>query len=180
MEHILNNFNLLVSTSRFNEVNAKAEIWFTLLMCGDKYPIISAMKYPGLITAATNIDKKEVIQKIKKLLERDPDFFQFILKIVPVDYVCETQLNIIKDFVEKYYAFYLNKEDSFKIELNRRKNEIIERDTFIEAVAKIINNRVDLDNPDKILRIELLGNVCGISFLNPDDIIIIHNKYNQI
>jgi len=175
----LNNFNLLVSTSRFNEVNAKAEIWFTLLMCGDKYTIISGIKYPGLITAATNVDNKEVILKIKKILEKDSNFFQFILKIIPIDYVCETKLNVIKEFVEKYYPLYLNKEDSFKIELKRRKNEIIERDTIIESVAKIINNRVDLENPDKIIRIELLGNVSGISFLNPDDIIIIHNKYNQ-
>lgn len=175
----MNNFNLLVSTSRYNEVNAKAEIWFTLLMCGDTYPIISGIQYPGLITAATNIENKGVIQKIKKILEKDSHFFQFILKIVPIDYVCETKLNIIKDFVEKYYPLYLNKEDSFKIELNRRKNEIIERGSFIEAVAKVINNKVDLDNPDKILRIELLGNVSGISFINPDDIIIINNKYNQ-
>ncbi|MHA1461338.1 MAG: THUMP domain-containing protein [Promethearchaeota archaeon] len=175
----MNNFNLLVSTSRFNEGNAKAEIWFTLLMCGDKYPIISGIKYPGLITAATNIDSKEVILKIKKILEKDSNFFQFILKIIPIDYVCETKLNVIKDIVEKYYPLYLNKDDSFKIELKRRKNEIIERDAIIESVAKIINNRVDLDNPDKTIRIELLGNVSGISFLNPDDIIIIHNAYNQ-
>ncbi len=175
----MNNFNLLVSTSRFNEVNAKAEIWFTLLMCGDKYPIILGIKYPGLITAATNIDNKDVILKIKKILEKDSNFFQFILKIVPIDYVCETKLNVIKEFVEKYYPLYLNKEDSFKIELKRRKNEIIERDSIIESVAKFINNEVDLDHPDKIIRIELLGNVSGISFLNPDDIIIIHNKYNQ-
>jgi len=148
-------------------------------MCGDKYPIISGIQYPGLITAATNIENKEVTQKIKKILKKDSNFFQFILKIVPIDYVCETKLNIIKDFVEKYYPLYLNKENSFKIELNRRKNEIIERGPFIEAIAKVINNKVDLDNPDKILRIELLGNVSGISFINPDDIIVIKNKYNQ-
>jgi len=175
----LNNFNLLVSTSRFNEVNAKAEIWFTLLMCGDTYPIIQGIKYPGLITAATNLDTKEVIRKIKEILENDSSFFQFILKIVPIDYVCETKLKVIKDFVEKYYPLYLNKEDSFKIELKRRKNEIIERDAIIESVAKIITNRVDLDNPDKIIKIELLGNVSGISFLNPDDIFVINNKYNK-
>ena len=160
-------------------MNAKAEIWFTLLMCGDKYPIILGIKYPGLITAATNVDTKEVIRRIKKILEKDSNFFQFILKIVPIDYVCETNLNVIKDFVEKYYPLYLNEEDSFKIELKRRKNEIIERDAIIESVAKIITNRVDLDNPDKIIRIELLGNISGISFLNPDDIFLIHNKYNK-
>ena len=175
----MNNFNLLISTSRFNEGNAKAELWFTLLMCGDKYPIISGVKYPGLITAATNIDNREVIKKIKKILEKDPDFFQFILKIIPIDYVCETKLNVIKEIVEKYYAYYLNKNSSFKIDLKRRKNESIERDTIIESVAKIINNNVNLDNPDIIIRIELLGNISGISFLSPDVIITIPNKINQ-
>ena len=175
----MSNFNLLVSTSRFNEMNAKAEIWFTLLMCGDKYPIILGSNYPGLITATTNINNKEVMLKIKTILEKDSDFFQFILKIVPIDYVCETNLNVIKTFVEKNYPLYLNEDDSFKIELNRRKNENIERDIIIKSVAKLIHNKVDLDNPDKILRIELLGNVSGISFLNPNDDIIIQNKYNQ-
>ncbi len=69
--------------------------------------------------------------------------------------------------------------DGSKTEQMRKKSKILERDPFIEAVANIIHNKVNLDNPDKILRIELLGNVSGISFLNPDDIIIIHNKYNQ-
>jgi len=161
-------------------VNAKAEIWFTLLMCGDKYPIIQGIKYPGLITAATIVDTKEVIRKIKKILENNSNFFQFILKIIPIDYVCETNLSVIKDFVKKYYHLYINEEDSFKIELKRRKNEIIERDAIIESVAKIITNRVNLDNPDKIIRIELLGNVSGISFLNPDDIFVINNKYNKL
>ena len=174
----MNNFNLLISTSRFNEVNAKAEIWFTLLICGDKYPIILGIKYPGLITATTNIDNKDFIFKVKKILEVDRDFFQFILKITPIDYVCETNVKVIKDIVEKYYPLYLNQEDSFKIELKRRKNKSVDRDTIIKSVAKIINNKVDLENPDKILRIELLGNVSGISFLNPDDKIIINNKFN--
>ena len=175
----MNKFNFLVSTSRFNEVNAKAEIWFTLFMCGDKYPIISGTNYPGLITAATNIDNREIILKIKEILEKDSDFFQFILKIVPIDYVCETKLNVLKEIVEKYYPLYLNKNDSFKIELNRRKSEIIDRDILIETIAKVFNNKVDLDNPDRILRIEILGNVSGMSFLNPDDIFVIKNKYND-
>ena len=175
----MNNFNLLISTSRYNETNAKAEIWFTLLMCGDKYPIISGLKYPGLITALTNIDCKEIIYKIKKIIENDSNFFQFILKIIPIDYVCETNIKLIREFVDKYYSIHINEDQSFKIELIRRKNELVERNTVIESIAKIVNNKVNLDNPDKIIRIEILGNVTGISFLNPDDLIRIKNKFNK-
>jgi len=149
-------------------------------MCGDNYPIISGIKYPGLITALTNIDSKEVIYKIKKIRENDSNFFQFILKIIPIDYVCETNIKIIKEFVDKYYRIYINEDQSFKIELIRRKNELVERDTVIESIAKIINNKVNLDNPDKIIRIEILGNVTGISFLNPDDLIRNSNKFNKL
>ena len=175
----MNNFNLLISTSRYNETNAKSEIWFTLLMCGDKYPIISGLKYPGLITALTNIDSKEVINKIKKIIEKDSNFFQFILKIIPINYVCETNLKIIKEFVDKYYRTNINEDQSFKIDLIRRKNELVKRDTVIESIAKIVNNKVNLDNPDKIIRIEILGNVTGICFLNPDDLIRINNTFNR-
>ena len=57
----MNNFNLLASTSRFNEKNATAELWFTLLMCGDAFPIISGIQFPGLITALTYLNPKIVI-----------------------------------------------------------------------------------------------------------------------
>ncbi|MFX0075287.1 MAG: THUMP domain-containing protein [Candidatus Hermodarchaeota archaeon] len=174
----MNNFNLLVSTSRFNETNAKAELWFTLLICGDKYPVISGIKYPGLITAATSISSKDVIRKMKKILETNPTFFQFILKIIPIDYVCDTKVKVIKEIVELYHDHHMNETHSFKIELNRRKSKDIERDTLIESVAKSLNNNVNLDNPDIILRIELLGNICGISFLKPNEIITVSNKNN--
>ena len=167
----LKNFNLLVSTSRFNEINAKAELWFTLLICGDDYPIISRLNFPGLVTGLTNLSIKEVVLKIKKILEKDPYFFQYILKIIPIDFVCETNSQVINQLVELHYRDYLNDTDSYKITLKRRKHEQIERVNFIQKLAKSIPNKVDLENPDKFIRIEILGNICGISFLSKEDII---------
>ena len=167
----MNNFNLLVSTSRFNEVNAKAELWFLLLICGDKYPIISNIEFSGLITAFTSLNAKEVIVKVKEISEKDPNFFQFILKIIPIDYVCETNVGTIKEVIQKHREEYITQEESFKILLKRRKNENIDRNSFIESIAKLIENKVDLTNPDKIILIEILGNICGIAFLKNDQII---------
>jgi tRNA(Ser,Leu) C12 N-acetylase TAN1 len=167
----LKSFNLLVSTSRYNEINAKAELWFTLLLCGDDYPIISRLNFPGLVTGLTNLSTRKVVLKIKKILEKDPYFFQFILKIIPIDFVCETNSQIINQLIDLHYRDYLNITDSFKISLKRRKHEQIDRTNFIQKLAKNIPNKVDLENPDKFIRIEILGNICGISFLSKDDII---------
>ncbi len=167
----IKNFNLLISTPRYNEIEAKSELWFTLLMCGDTYPIISGIPFPGLITAFTNLDIKKVISKIKKILQKNPEYFQFILKIVPINFICETDVKIIKYLIDKNYKNFIKKKDTFRITLKRRHHESIERSNFIDIIAKNIKNDVNLDNPDKIIRIEILGNICGISFLKKNDII---------
>jgi tRNA acetyltransferase TAN1 len=144
-------------------------------MCGDTYPIISGFRFPGLITALTNLNPKHVISKIKKIQKEDPYFFQFILKIIPIDFICETDTKIIKQIIQENQKNYISRHDSFKISLKRRHHEKIERINFIETIAKVIDNKVDLENPDKIVRIELLGNVSGVSFLTKNDIIRIKN-----
>ena len=123
----MKNFNLLISTSRYNETEAKSELWFILLMCGDTYPIISGIQFPGLIVGFTNLDPKKVIAKINKILERTPNFFQYILKVVPIDFICETDPNTIKQIIQKNKKEFINKEESFRITLKRRKHEKIER-----------------------------------------------------
>jgi len=176
----MKNFNLLVSTSRFNEINAKAELWFMLLMCGDKYSIISNLEFSGLITALTVIKNNSIISMIKKILQEDPDFFQYILKIVPIDYNCATSVQIISEIVKTHYREYISKKEKYMIKLNRRNHDEIKRDELISSVAKGIENEVNLEHPDKIVRIEILGNFCGISFLKPGDIIKIRNKVRII
>ncbi len=167
----MNNFNLLVSGPRFNEINSKTELWFVLLMCGDKYPIIFDLEFSGLIAASSTIDGKEIVLKIKDILKKNSNFFQFILKIVPIDFICDTDTKVIAQIVQQHYREYIDPKDSFRIELKRRNNDLIDRNIFIENIAKIIDNQVNLDFPDKIIRFEMLGNLCGVTFLKPDEII---------
>ncbi|MFX1514177.1 MAG: THUMP domain-containing protein, partial [Promethearchaeota archaeon] len=159
----MKNFNLLISTSRFNETNASTEMWFTLLICGDNYPIISKLTFPGLISVLTNIDAKKAIRKIQQILRKDPHYFQFVLKIIPIDFICETNIKIITNLIQNHSKTFIKEGDSFKIMIKRRKHEKIERNLLIERIASNINNKVDLDNPDKIIRLEVLGNFCGVS-----------------
>jgi len=173
----MKNFNLLISTSRFNETNAIAELWFTLLTCGDKYPIINNLEVSGLITALTNLNAKEVIKKVKNIRRDDPHFFRYILKMIPIDFVCETNIQVISKIVENHYKEFISDENSFRITLKRRNNDLIERETFIKIIADKIDNNVDLTNPDVDIRFEILGNTCGISFLKPEE--ILKSEYQQ-
>lgn len=147
-------------------------------MCGDTYPIISGIQFPGLITALTNMNSKQVISKIKKIQKKRPHFFQFILKIVPIDFTCETDIKTIKYIIQENHRDFLNERESFKIILKRRHHEKIEREHFIETIASDLDYKVDLEHPDKIIRIEILGNISGISFLKESEVIRVKNGYN--
>jgi tRNA acetyltransferase TAN1 len=41
---------------------------------------------------------------------------------------------------------------------------------IIKELAELIDQVVSLENPDKIVRIEILGNQAGISVLKPEEI----------
>ncbi len=173
----MHNFNLLISSPRYNEMNTKAELWFTLLICGDKCPIISDLEFQGLITAFTYIDEFKIINQIKEILKNEPYFYNYILKIIPIQFICETNVKLITKVIEENYSRFLADNQSFRIKLKRRKNKLIKREGFIPTITRNINNPVNLKNPDKIIRIEMLDNITGISFLNQGDIIKPNNSY---
>ena len=104
-------------------------------------------------------------------MKKNPRFFQYILKIIPIDFVCETNTKILSNLIQDHYKTFIQEKDSFKIVLKRRKHEKIERNTLIERIALGIHNKVDLENPDKVIRIEIFGNFSGVSFLEKKDII---------
>jgi len=135
------------------------------------YPIISGTQFPGLIVALTNLSTEKVVTKVKEILDKNPVFFQFILKIVPIEFICETDTKTIKYIIQENFKKFITEKDTFKITLKRRHHEKINRTNFIKEVAKNIENKVNLEKPDKIIRIEILGNISGISILNKNDII---------
>ena len=54
--------------------------------------------------------------------------------------------------------------------LNRR-HSTLDPKVIVEEVARKVERRVDLDNPDKIILVEVLGSRTGVSVITPDDII---------
>ncbi len=82
------------------------------------------------------------------------------------------------DEIEKYVLSQIDQirdNEKYKIIVNKRRihNEKIE---IIEKIAKNINKKVDLEHPDKIIRLEIIGKYTGISILKEDDVFSIGKK----
>jgi tRNA acetyltransferase TAN1 len=55
--------------------------------------------------------------------------------------------------------------------LLEKRNSDISSQELITKIAKNIKNKVSLENPDKIIQIEILGGITGMSILKKSDIL---------
>jgi len=166
---VMEDFNLLISTSRGNENNACSEIWFLLGELGDRESLVDRTEVSGLIVAKTNLDPFKAVEGLRNLLKERPREFRYVLKVLPIEIVVRTRIEEIKRAAAKLHHKILENE-TFRVTVEKRHSNISTRD-LIEAAVENLDRKVDLSNPDKIILIEVLGRLTGISVIKPNDIL---------
>jgi len=166
---MLRDFNLLATTSRGNERDACSELSYLLDEIGDSTPNVEKTGISGLITAKTAINPFEVIEKLRKILHERPYEFRYTLRIIPIEKVVHTDLEKIQR-VARELTSKIEENETFRITLEKRFTAMPSRN-IIKEVAANIERKVDLSKPDKILLIEVVGGLTGISLIKPDGIL---------
>ena len=167
---MINDFNLLATTSRGNERPMCNELLFLLKEAlGDAEAETSKTKIRGLIVAKTTLDPVVVIEKLRVILNERPYEFRYALRIVPIERVVPTDLEEIKRVTQELAA-RIGEQETFRVTVEKRFTALHSKD-IIEAAASDIKRKADLENPDRILVIEVLGALTGISLLKPSDIL---------
>jgi tRNA acetyltransferase TAN1 len=123
----------------------------------------------GLVVAKTYLDPVEVIEKFRIILQEKPYEFRYSLRIIPIQKVVHTDLEEIKVAAEELTST-MNEKETFRVTVEKRFTNIHTRD-LIEAVATEVKNKVDLDSPNRVLLIEVVGGYTGISLVKPTQII---------
>jgi len=171
---MLRDFNLLITTTRGNEEEACSEIWYLLDEIGDKAPVVDKTGVAGLVAAKTAFNPFEVIKKFREILKQRPYEFRYTLRVIPIEKIIRTDLNEIQR-VATEMSEKIEENESFRVTLEKRFTQLSTRDV-IEAAAANIERKVDLTAPDKILLIEIVGGLTGISVIKPDDILSVSKE----
>jgi len=168
---MLRDFNLLATTSRGNERDACSELWYLLGEIGDSAPNVEKTGVSGLIAAKTSFHPFGVIEKLRRILLERPYEFRYTLRIIPIEKVVRTDLGEIQR-VATELSSKIGENETFRVTVEKRFTAMPSRN-IIEEVAADIERKVDLSKPDKILLIEVVGGLTGISVIKPDDVISI-------
>lgn len=161
-------FNLLVTTHRNMETEASSEMHALLAELGDEGSEIDYTNVSGLLTARTNLEPLEVVQKIRKMVLDEPWKLRYVLRLIPIEVVVNTDLDSIKDTALKL-ASRIKDNETFRVTVEKRRSDIPSTD-IIEAVASVIDREVSLKEQDWIVLVEIIGKETGISVIKPDSI----------
>jgi tRNA acetyltransferase TAN1 len=157
LKTLLKDFNLLATTSRGNERQMCSELSYLLKEeIGDSAPVVGKTGIRGLVAAKTAFDPYE---------------FRYALRVIPVERVVRTDLDEVKRAATELAAA-IGENETFRVTVEKRFTSLHSRD-LIEAVATGIGRKVDLENPDKILLIEVLGGLTGMSLIKPSDVLAV-------
>jgi len=168
---MLRDFNLLATTSRGNEDDACSELWYLLGEIGDSAPTVDRTGVSGLIAAKTAFDPFDVITEFRKILHERPYEFRYTLRIIPIEEVVRTDLGEIQRAAMKLSS-KIGEDETFRVTVEKRFTETSTRD-IIENAAANIERKVDLNNPDKILLIEVIGGLTGVSVIKQKEILAV-------
>ncbi len=161
--------NLIVTCARRLEREAAGELGGILEGLGDAGHAISITRMPGILTAETGLDPSMVIRKTRERLADEPWHLRYCLRMIPVQAAAAARIEEIEEAVEAVRGG-IAEGDTYRISIEKRDSDISGRD-LISRIAKKFPNRVSLEDPDKIILVEVLGGEAGVAVIPKDGIL---------
>lgn len=170
--------NLIVTCARHLESETVEELSGILEDLGDSEAKITITEMSGILTAKTNLEPVDAVKKIKEMLLDEPWSIRYSLRIIPIQKITESKIEEIEKTVSEM-ANQISEDETYRISIEKRNSNISSQE-LITKIANKIKNKVSLEYPDKIVLIEILGNICGVSILQKSDILSIEKTKRSI
>lgn len=175
---MLDDFNLLISSARGSEHDANSELWYLIAELGDRNAETSFTPVSGLTVAKTSLDPVNVVQRLRRILKQKPWEFRYVLKVKPVQTVVPTQIEAIGNAVSQKSG-EIRDGETFRVSLEKRRSDVSSKEV-IDAIAAKIPRKVDLRDPERIVLVEIIGAISGISVIPPDGILGVEKEKRSL
>lgn len=175
---MLEDFNLLISSARGSEHDANSELWYLIAELGDRNSETSFTPVSGLTVAKTSLDPVNVVQRLRRILKQKPWEFRYVLKVKPVQTVVPTQIEAIGNAVSQKSG-EIRDGETFRVSVEKRRSDVSSKEV-IDAIAAKIPRKVDLRDPERIVLVEIIGAISGISVIPPDGILGVEKEKRSL
>jgi protein-L-isoaspartate(D-aspartate) O-methyltransferase len=161
--------NLLVSTHPAAMRRARYEIAARVRGLTGTAPGATRAMTRGILAVKVASDPREAVKGLRALGEREPGAFRYTLKWVPVDGWARPELPAMRDAVVQL-RHRIGPNETWRLNVARRTaSPRLDPREIVHALAKLIDARVDLHHPDKIVLVQLFDDWVALSVLAPDE-----------
>jgi tRNA acetyltransferase TAN1 len=158
--------NLIVTFDPAHAGKAKEEVNALLTEVGEK-PNFMESGVDGLFFLRVK-NSKATVKKVVAECKKNPDKFETTFHWTPVDKWCTSKLEdmskVLKDIDAK-----MKPEESWKMDLSKRQYEEDTQNLIIKLTDNINKQKVDLKNPQKIIKVEIIGKKAGIALVDASE-----------
>ena len=158
--------NLLVTFDPTHIESVKKEIDERMKDIKEKAKIL---KVEGGLAEISVSDARKAIKSLAKLA-KDESKFQYTKKWIPIDKWCSAKIPDMQKCI-KEITKDLKAKEKWKMDMVKHGADVNEREMIIKLTEVIENQNVDLEKPDKIVKVAVVAKKAGIALLSKDDVL---------
>lgn len=160
--------NLLVTFEPSHEETAKKEIEALLKEADKKAKIL---KIEGSVVFASVGDPIKTISLLKKTAKKNKEKYSNTFNWWPVCKWCKAEIKDMQKAISEMQKEIDDKE-KWKMDLGKRQaKKEYPKDLIIKLTDVVNKKNVDLDKPEKIIKVEIIGSKAAISVIPADSIL---------
>jgi tRNA(Ser,Leu) C12 N-acetylase TAN1 len=130
-------------------------------------------KYDGVFLVDIK-NPKAVVKKLSKFTIKNKGLFGKTHRYIPVDKWVSAKIPDMQKAIKSLVP-EIKQNEKWKMELDKRYYHKFDYNELIMKLTDVVDRKkIDLQSPDKILKVELVGSNAAISVLKPDEQLIVN------
>lgn len=162
--------NIVITSAKGLEARASAEFKEIALLSGMRKVSMERSPYDGVVEVEAE-NPKNLISFFANFVRSEPFKVRYVMRVIPVDRVVDTKLEAITKAV-KELSSHIAEGETFRITIEARDSPYTEKE-LIDTIADVVDRKVNLESPDKVVLLQVFGEYSGISVASPQDILSI-------
>lgn len=165
----MQDYNILVTFHHNDRWRAEREVIEILRDVGLELEDLMESTVPGLLYLRVAGSGKDAVRKLRKFAFRFPEMFRSTHRWTPIEeWVSSTPEAMVS--AAKIFGGRLRKDERWKMEVVKRHyQEGSTMDIILMLTDPIDAGDVDLEDPEKIIKVEIIGDFAGFSLVDPEE-----------
>ena len=165
--------NLLVTHDPSHAGSAKEEVEKALKAAKVKSKFIKSSTEGIFMLRASN--PKKAVRSLGKLKNKK-GIFNHTFYWVPIDKWVTANVNAMKKEIKKMQKG-IRKSEKWRLDLHKRNFDKMHTTELIMSLTEAIDKpNVDLENPQRIVEVQIIGNKAGLALLNKNELLVVGNR----